>query len=202
MSQNKGAPRGTQPDNNLPVQVETLRNAATSGAAAPPKGEERLSIFWRVFGGTLLSIAALVVVTMCQHFNNQLNDLRSDLTHLDQDLRKDLGRYGEAQGELVKKEDLSSRMRYLWDTIQQLQGEKAAVTALKDRVATLQEQFRAGEEERKSLAREVQQLRERKAGEDGRRELVREVQQLRERLATLEGGQQKPPAVMPAAQGE
>ena len=45
------------------LEVETLRQAApTAAAAASPKGEERLPIFWRIFGSTVLSIAALVAM--------------------------------------------------------------------------------------------------------------------------------------------
>ena len=55
-----------------------LAQAVERRPEAPAKGEERISLFWRVFGGTLLSIAALVVITLYQQFNGSLNELRVD----------------------------------------------------------------------------------------------------------------------------
>src|SRR5207245_11060665 len=78
------------------VAMETLR-AATAAAGlprTPEKGEERVSWFWRVFGGTLLSLAGLVVMTLYQQFTNGLHDLRTDLNHLN-----------EARGDLIKKDE-------------------------------------------------------------------------------------------------
>src|SRR5690348_2761568 len=45
------------------LAAEALRGAANGarpGEPPPAKTEERISLFWRVFGGTLLSIAALL----------------------------------------------------------------------------------------------------------------------------------------------
>src|SRR5438874_345207 len=47
--------------------AETLRSVSVCKEESPPakadRGEEKISVFWRVFGGTLLSIGALVVMT-------------------------------------------------------------------------------------------------------------------------------------------
>jgi chromosome segregation ATPase len=185
--------------------AETLRSVASAAGqidAPPAKEEARISIFWRVFGGTLLSIAALVVVTVYQQFTSSLNDLRGELGHLNIDLRKDMSRLSEAQADLVKKDDHNGRLRSVWDSIKELQADKSTVTALKERAAVLQELFKAAEEERKDLVRQLQQLREVKAGEEDRKELLRELQRLRERLALLEGRQQGGASVKPAVHHE
>jgi hypothetical protein len=146
--------------------------------------EDRMPLFWRVFGGTILSILALAVITVCQYFNGVLGglrgdmgrlneDIRKEMSHLDTDLRKDLGRLNEAQGGVVKIEDFNSRLRSVWDSIKELQTLNVTVSALKER----------------DMLRE-QHLRE----ENERRELVRELQLLRERLANLEGKQAAAPA--------
>lgn len=184
---------------NSILVAETLRDSVPNRAARKPKkkptdAEERVSVFWRIFGGTLLSIAALVVLTICQHFNNVLNELRGDLgrlndelrkdmSHLDADLRKDLGRLNEVQGEGVKKEEFNSRLKSVWDGMKEVQVLSTAVTALKER----------------DMIRE-QHLRE----ENDRKELVRELQLLRERLANLEGKQAggNPAPKTPAGKGE
>jgi hypothetical protein len=161
---------------------EVLRDSVPVRAADKPEkagSDERMPLFWRVFGGTILSIAALAAITVCQYFNSVLGGLRGDMgrlndeirkemTHLDSDLRKDLGRLNEAQGTVVKLQDFNSRLKSVWDSIKELQTLSAAVSALKER----------------DMLRE-QHLRE----ENERKELVRELQLLRERLATLEGKQ-------------
>ena len=162
---------------------EVLRDSIpirpTDKAEKAGGGDDRMPLFWRVFGGTILSILALAVITVCQYFNGVLGGLRGDMgrlneeirkemTHLDTDLRKDLGRLNEAQGRVVKLEDFNSRLKSVWDSLKELQTLSATVSALKER----------------DLLRE-QHLRE----EAERKELVRELQLLRERLATLEGKQ-------------
>src|SRR5439155_26275606 len=137
----------------------------------------------------------------CQQFNSQLNELRNEYNHLNADLRKDFARLAEGQGELAKKDEVSTRLRSVWDSMKELQAERATLTAVKERCAILQDLYRAGVEERKELGQEMQKLREGRAGEEERRELVREVQRLRERLAALEG-RQGGGAVKPAVHSE
>jgi hypothetical protein len=169
--------------------AETLRNSTAPSAV---RGEDRVPIFWKVFGGTLVSIAALVVITLCQHFNASLTELRGDLQHLCTDLRKDLGRLSESYGELVKKDEFGTRLKSVWDSIKELQDGKAALLALKEKAALMDQQFQAGEAERKELVRELQRLRQAQAVEEDRKALVRELQRLRERLAVVEGRERVP----------
>ena len=164
------------------LMSEVLRDSIPIRPMEKPEkagGEDRMPLFWRVFGGTILSILALAVITVCQYFNGVLGSLRGDMgrlnedirkemSHLETDLRKDLGRLNEAQGRVVKIDDFNSRLKSVWDSIKELQTLSVTVSALKER----------------DLLRE-QHLRE----ENERRELVRELQLLRERLANLEGKQ-------------
>jgi hypothetical protein len=143
--------------NTLAALSETLRHGAASGSTAMAKGEERISLFWRVFGGTLLSIAALVVVTVYQQFSNSLFELRNDMIHLN-----------EARADLIKKDDFNSRMTSVWNSMKDLQTASTAVTSMRERTALLEQQLKEAESERKDLAREVQQLRERLAVIEGR----------------------------------
>jgi hypothetical protein len=165
------------------VAAETLRSTALVGEpVATAKAEERLPVFWRVFGATLLSIAALVVITLCQHFASSLNEVRAELGHLSADLRRDLTRLSESQVHLVQKEEFNTRLTSVWNSLKDLQALGAVVAALRE----------------KSLVRE-EQLRH----EDERKELTRELQQLRERLALLEGRQQAgAPGKQPGAPAE
>lgn len=172
----------TQVEASAPVLVaETLRNSIPmrpdQERDKPASSEERMSPMWRIFGGTLLSIAALVVITVCQYFNSALGDLRAELgrvkedlrkemTNLNTDLRKDLGRLNEAQGETVRKEEFNTRVKSVWDSLKELQGLSATVNALKER-DLLRDQHQREEQDRKELIRELQTLRERLAHLEG-----------------------------------
>src|SRR5262249_23070510 len=109
------------------VVAETLRSATQSAAAKKPaeKDEERVSLFWRVFGGTILSITALVAITL---FNN----MSSSIT----ELRNDLSREREARAELVKKEDFQARSQSLYDRMRSAEALKADLEGLKERTNT------------------------------------------------------------------
>jgi len=141
------------------VAAETLRNADSQGllAAKAPKGEERIGVFWRVFGGTLLSIVALVCITVYQQFTSVLNELRSDVNKLN-----------ESRGDLVKKEEFNSRMTSVWTSLKELQTAGTVATVGKERLTLLEQQLKSSDDERKELTRELQQLRERLAVVEGR----------------------------------
>jgi DNA-binding transcriptional MerR regulator len=141
------------------VEVETLRQAApTAAAAASPKGEERLPIFWRIFGSTLLSIAALVAITLYQQINSSLNEIRSDLSHLN-----------ESQSDAVKKDEFNSRILALVNNLNDLKAATKVVgDCSEERSAMLDRRLRDSDGERKELARELQRLRERLAVVEGR----------------------------------
>jgi heme exporter protein D len=181
LSENRTEERNAQQITSNPIFVaETLRNSLSGKEEEKGKNsEERVSPFWRIFGGTLLSITALVIMTVCQHFNSTLNEqrdqiarfndeIRKDMMHSNEDLRKDLSRLSESYGDLVKKEEMSSRFKSVWDGIKDLQSMNTVVTGLKERAILRDQQFK-------------------EQGE--RQELIKELQQLRERLANLEGKQ-------------
>src|SRR5262249_43240370 len=54
--------------------LETARSAAeSSGKAAEAKPEEeRVSMFWRIFGGTILSIVGLVTITLYNNLTSSI----------------------------------------------------------------------------------------------------------------------------------
>src|SRR5262249_50369147 len=192
------SPQGT-PEGTIWVS-ETLRNGATAGAGAAPEKEkeEKVSVFWRVFGGTILSLVALAVVTLYNQTSSSIHDVRTELGYLNKDLRKDMTRLSEGHADLVKKDEFSTRMRSVWDNMKELRSDNTVVTALKERTAALEQQIRAADEDRKELVRELQKLREARGADEERKELVRELQRLRERLALVEGKQPAGAPVKPA----
>jgi hypothetical protein len=153
--------------------LDATTEAAVLAAQAPTDarhrkhadGEDKLSLFWRVFGGTILSIVALVGITIYNNLSTSISELRSELS-----------RVNEARAELVKKEEFNARTQNVWDRVQSLQDLKVMVTA-----------------------REAQL----KVADDERRDLAKQLQDLRERLAKVEGATEvKPMAKGPAGKGE
>jgi hypothetical protein len=154
-------------------EVEILRLAAAPAAdsptaAKPAKSEDNTPLFWRIFGTTLLSIASLVAITLYQQLSNGIIEVRTQLKAI-----------SEAESDLVKKEDFSTRNQSLANSIKDLQARNSAALELwKERAALLDRQIQIGEEDSK------QQIKE----------LNRELQRLRERVAVVESRQAAPPA--------
>lgn len=130
------------------IAAEALRVSAPVEAQA--KNEDKIPAYWRIFGGTTLSIAALVCITVYQQFNNGINDLR-----------KEVNGQHEARADLVKKDELNNRLTPMWTGIKEGHAAAAEINGLKERCAMLLEQLKNAEQERKLLAGEVQQMRDR-----------------------------------------
>jgi DNA repair exonuclease SbcCD ATPase subunit len=181
-----------------PATISYTAEAMRMAASAPPKSEEKISLFWRIFGGSILSITALVCIQAYQAMASTLHDLRADQNRL-----------RELAGDFVKKDEFSNRTTTLWNRVQELQNLQSAITVAGSKLAAMESQLAQVDRERKevttslaaehkevvSIATSVQGLRdkdqniERKLAdaEIERRELLKELQTLRERLAKLEG---------------
>lgn len=182
--------------------------------------DEKVSLFWRVFGGTILSIAALIGITL---YNNQASSIT--------ELRAEVSRLNDARAESVKKEEFNSRTQSIWDRMQQLQEMRLMVTSLKeqmngigeksvdikavqDKLTLLEQRLKVAEDDHKALAKAENALTalEQKAAardaqfktaEDDRKELARQLQDLRERLAKIEGmTETKPTPKSPAGKSK
>jgi chromosome segregation ATPase len=124
----------TTPD-DAPVAAETLRSAA---AAPATKEEEKMSIFWRVFGGTILSIVALVSITLFNNIQSSLSELRSEAARTREALagaakREDLEREREARGGMARKEDIDARIKTQYERIRVIEGYKTDIETMKER---------------------------------------------------------------------
>jgi DNA repair exonuclease SbcCD ATPase subunit len=150
----------TDSERHLILAAETLR-----AGDSPPKRkdgektEEKISVFWRVFGGTILSITALTVISAYQSLAKGIDDLRRDVGHL-----------RETNGEYIKSSEFNSRATTMWNSIREAQAVAPSVTVLTNKTATLEGQLTAAETERKELLRELLQLRERLAKLEGLQE--------------------------------
>jgi hypothetical protein len=110
------------------AMLETARSAAESSSEkspAPKKEEEGMSLFWRVFGGTILSIVALVSITL---FNN----MSSSIT----ELRNEVSREREARAEMVKKEEFNARVTAQYERMRGIDALKVELEGMKEKVHT------------------------------------------------------------------
>jgi chromosome segregation ATPase len=151
-----------------------------------------MPLFWRLFGGAAVGLTALVIATVYQQMQGQLNTLRNELAGLNKNLHKDLDQISASNGGLVKKNDHDSKVLKVWETIKELRADRNDLTILKERCTVLREVLKAGEAERQRLADELRRLRERQAGEDEKRDLVREIRALRLRITQMEGALARP----------
>jgi hypothetical protein len=130
--------------------VEVLR-LAQFPPPAPDRGEEKASLFWRIFGGTVLSIVALVIMAAYQQITSTLSELRAAQTHLN-----------EASADLARKSDLEARSASIWGSLKDL-------PALKTRNDQLEAELKSGEQERKEMQERLNKLSERVAVLEARR---------------------------------
>lgn len=176
---------------STPVAAELLRTGSQSANTAPgasnDSDEGQISVFWRVFGGTVLSICALVIITVYQQFSGNFSDLRNDLRALETDLRKDLSRHTEVQAEFVKKEEVDSKLRSVWEGIKELREDRQDLQQLKQRCMLLYDLFKVGEIERRQVAQDLQSLNEARAAAEEGQSLARQLRDLREQVARMEG---------------
>ena len=217
MNESRNEQRSSPQHAAPPIQAtETLRHAAAVDAVAAPRGEERGSIFWQAVGGTVLSIVALVAITLYQQLTSSINDVRVSLATFNNDLRKDLGQLSQSQGDCIKKDEFNNRLTSVWNSLKDIQTLQTGVTALKERCLVTEQKDKADADKHEQLAKDVQELeavvavlKERtmahehqQKAEESRKELMRELQQLRERLATLEGRDASKPVVRPAVRSQ
>lgn len=112
----------------LLMNSETLRSAteSSSGPASKKsaKDEEKVSLFWRLFGGTILSITSLVLITLYNNLSTGISDLRADLN-----------KQRDAMVDLVKKDDFTARSTKIFDRVNNLDGLKVDLEGLRERVS-------------------------------------------------------------------
>jgi chromosome segregation ATPase len=139
------------------LAVETARSATQPPPPAKSddkKDEEKLSVYWRVFGGTILSIVALAAITLYNNINGSINDLRQELS-----------REREARAALAKKDDVDSRAKSQSDRIRVVEAFKLDIEAVKERTTT-------GLDALKERVAQLEALRKETAGLDAVKEKV------------------------------
>jgi DNA repair exonuclease SbcCD ATPase subunit len=162
---------------------ETMRSAAGSAAAvnSSPKEDEKMSLFWRVFGGTILSIAALGSITLYNSISTNISELRGELN-----------REREARAELVKKDEFNSRTSNQYERMRSFDGLKAEHEALKERISanasvldSLKKEFAPTLDAVKKDAAALEVLKERLTALEAVKKEIAGIDLLKERLTAI-----------------
>jgi DNA repair exonuclease SbcCD ATPase subunit len=171
------------------AQLETARSAAESSSGQKPiepkKDEEHMSLFWRVFGGTILSIVALVAMTLYNNLTSSVSDLRADLN-----------REREARADLVKKDDFNNRVTSVYERLRGIDAVKVELEGLKEKVGTnaaavdgaKKDMAAATDGVRRDMAAAIEAMKKDvAAGSDAMKKDEAALEVLKERMTLMEG---------------
>jgi hypothetical protein len=177
------------------LAAETLRSASGKGTEAATE-EKSVPMIWRIFGGTLLSIGALVAITLYSQLSNRIESLS------DSSAKK----FETVSDNLIKKQEFTETRTKIWDFFQKVQKDLVeGDRELRERCVRLEGQLKAAEEKARDAARDLQTLHETlhsfaplketamrleyqvKELRDERARLVQDLQHVRERIASVEG---------------
>lgn len=156
--------------------AETMRNAVQAvheKEDGAKKEDEKLSVYWRVFGGTVLSIIALAAVTL---FNNLFGSIG--------ELRSELNKEREARADLVKKDDFHARVTSQYERIRAAEGMQTTLSALKSEHEGIKETVKAN-------AAAVEGVKKETAAFDALRERIAAVESIKKDLASLDVAKEK-----------
>ena len=202
MAQNR-SDRLLESDDGLPLQMEMLRRSAESFEPQDSDNEERqIPLFWRIFGGTVLSITALVVMTAYQGLSGNIAELNREIEHLETDVHKEMTRLAEYHSDLIRKDECESRFRGVWTSLDEIRENRKGILEAKLGCDRLLAQHRDAVKERSTIQRDLQVVREHRAVAQQRAELRDELARLRERLASIESrrGTSTQPTMRPVSE--
>ena len=186
MAQNRSE-RPLLAGNSLPLQMEMLRQSSESSKPQDSDKEElEIPLFWRVFGGTVLSITALIVMTAYQGLSGNIADLNREIDHLETDSHKEMNRLAELHGDLIRKDECETRFRAVWTSLDEIKENRKGILEAKERCDSLLARHRVALEQRGTIQRDLQEVREHRAASQQRDGLRDELGRLRERLAGIE----------------
>lgn len=103
------------------------------------KGEERISLFWRVFGGTILSVVALIALTLYNNLYSTISEVRAESTRTITELRTRIDAQNDSRGDLMRRTDLEKSLTALTTRIDAMDKLSTTITALREQMTALSE---------------------------------------------------------------
>lgn len=137
------------------MEQSTTPSANTDAAVSPssqvggPASKKLRAVVWGL-SGTVLSGIGFIALALFEQYNSNLRELEHDLKH-----------FHEVSGEFVKKDSIQRCYERLKESVKEVQASNEAR-------ARLEKQLDASERDRRELARDLQQMRERLATVEGR----------------------------------
>jgi DNA repair exonuclease SbcCD ATPase subunit len=119
----------------LPVVAAAALRMSEEDMKPKPKNDEGgVSIFWRLFGGAILSGVVFLGVTLYNSLNSSISDIRNQATKLSED-----------RANLVRKEDFETKLAENYKRYQDVNGVgnelKNTLTAQKSELESLKDKF-------------------------------------------------------------
>ncbi len=200
----------TDRNSGTALAVETLRSSRSHAVPHEKGDDEKVSVFWRVFGGTILSIVALGGITLYNNLTTNIAELRAEVSRLNegkaewakkddvQGVRTQLATQAGYRGEIDSLKERASKARAESDSIRKevssIEGVKEKLTALAaDLIAVLDETNKLRGELVKNQAGDLSRTEFRDTQMKKLDETVKEFQkalsEAREKIARLEGQQ-------------
>lgn len=147
-------------DTTKPEQISTIPQSPY----ATSKTDDHVPAWIKIFGGTVVSVIFLLVITMVGYFINHMNNMQTSIVNL--------------TGEMVSKREFNERQTAIWNNLKE---RNAAIDGMKERLTAVEKEQAAYKERISVQEQQLKQLQEEN------RQLGKDLQALRERVAALEG---------------
>lgn len=163
---NKRSDTDVRTNDTAEMQALAVATAATHPVTVKKGDEEKMHVFWRVFGGAILSVAALGAFTLYNTLTSNIAELRAEVSRLN-----------EIKVDAAKKEDVVTLRTRADDNRRELDGQKERLSKYRlEMDASKKEQAAATDGVKRDLT----------AVE---KDLQKALAEVREKLARLEGQQ-------------
>lgn len=147
--------------------------------ARKPKVEEAIPVWIKIFGGSIVSVLFLCVITVVGYVVNNLNSLQIQINTL--------------TSQMITKDESSSQHKVMWDTFMgQIKATQDTLAPVKERVNTSEQLAKERQVAVEKI--EARQILQEKSIETVNLQLREEIKSLqkdllvlRERLASIEG---------------
>lgn len=129
--------------------------------------------FWKIFGGTILGMVALLLLTLFGNIRNENSDNKQELLLQINELRVDLRQHRESFGTFKErfialeqgssKEKLQTLEQSLAVLTETISSQKEKVTFLETGITSNKDELKIIREEIKDLTKQIQEVREKVA---------------------------------------
>lgn len=129
--------------------------------------------FWKIFGGTVVGMITLLLVTIFGNLRNEMSDnkheLSTQINELRADIRQDRDSFGSFKERLVgveqsySKEQVQGLVQSLTTLTETVNSQKEKLAAMETGVSSTKEDIKVVHEEYKELSKQLQEVREKVA---------------------------------------